>query len=192
MMSYCRIKHRLELRSEANSSELYFIKERRHTAKLLIIVLRDFSKVLTGNKHVSSLESMMSSVWQFSLQNLVYILPYFEARVLCPADDHIQCENEEIEFQACIAQILSLMSTIATIHPQVRYFTENVSEVLYLLVGYCLLGDETEKLFQEDKNAFLTAFLDDSAEMMISVSIRMSVVSLLEECYFQSQNFDRI
>jgi hypothetical protein len=84
------------------------------------------------------------------------------------------------------------MATVATIHPQKKFFNENTTEVLYLLVGYCLLGDETERLFSEDKNAFLTAFLDDSVEQMTSISIRMSVISLLEECFFQNQNFDRL
>lgn len=55
MLSYCRVKHRLEMRSEGNSGDLYFIKERRHTAQLLIIVLRDYHKVLTGDKKVSTL-----------------------------------------------------------------------------------------------------------------------------------------
>ena len=78
------------------------------------------------------------------------------------------------------------MSTIATIHPQKKFFTENTTELLYLLVGFCLLGDETERLFSEDKNAFLTAFLDDSEEAMSTISVRMSVISLLEECFFPS------
>lgn len=61
-----------------------------------------------------------------------------------------------------------------------------------MLVGYCLLGDETEKLFDEDKNAFLTAFLDDSAELMTTISIRMSVIALFEENFFLQQSFDRL
>jgi hypothetical protein len=60
---------------------------------------------------------MLASVWQFSLQNLAYILPFYVARVLCPSDDHTASENEDVEFQGCIAQILSLMATIAAIHP---------------------------------------------------------------------------
>lgn len=63
--------------------------------------------------------------------------------------------------------------------------------MLYTMVGYCLLGDETERLFSEDKNAFLTAFLDDSAEMMSSISIRMSVIEIFEECFFVDACFDK-
>jgi len=37
----------------------------------------------------------------------------------------------------------------------------------------------------------LTEFLDDSTEMMTSISIRMSVIELLEECFFTNENFDR-
>jgi len=69
--------------------------------------------------------------------------------------------------------------------------TDDIEAVLYILVAYCLLGDETEKLFAEDKNAFLTAFLDDSVEQMTSISIRMSVIELLEESFFVNKEFNR-
>lgn len=62
-MSYCRIKNRLELITYGNAGELYFVKERRHTAQLLIIILRDFYKVLTEGKQIQVLAELMSSLW---------------------------------------------------------------------------------------------------------------------------------
>lgn len=41
-------------------NDLLFVKERRHTAQLLTIVLRDFSSILTGGKKVSTLAATLS------------------------------------------------------------------------------------------------------------------------------------
>jgi hypothetical protein len=59
------------------------------------------------------------------------------------------------------------------------------------LVTLCLLGSEKEQLFDEDPNAFLTAFLDDDDEQMNTVSIRMSVIELIEDFLFQQAAFNR-
>lgn len=75
------------------------------------------------------------------------------------------------------------MSTVGTLHPEKIYFTENIKAVLHTIIGYCLLGDETERLFTEDQNAFITTFLGTSDEQMTSISIRMSVIELLEDLY---------
>jgi len=76
------------------------------------------------------------------------------------------------------------MSTIGSLHPEKAFFTENIESTLYMIVGYCMLGNDTENLFLEDQNAFITNFLDDSAEMMTQISIRMSVVELIEDFFF--------
>jgi len=76
------------------------------------------------------------------------------------------------------------MSTVGTLYPEKVYFTENMEALLNTIIGYCLLGDETEKLYTEDQNAFITTFLDVSAEQMTSISIRMSVIELLEDFFF--------
>lgn len=83
------------------------------------------------------------------------------------------------------------MSTVGTLHPEKGYFTENIEAVLHTLISYCLLGDETERLFTEDQNAFITTFLDTSAEQMTSISIRVSVQELLEDFFFQNNCFDK-
>jgi len=76
------------------------------------------------------------------------------------------------------------MSTIGSLHSEKSYFTENIEANLTLIAGYCLLSDETEKLYLEDQNAFITTFLDVSAEQMTSISIRMSVIELIEDLFF--------
>ena len=83
------------------------------------------------------------------------------------------------------------MSTVGTLHPEKDYFTENIEAALHTIIGYCLLGDETEALFTEDQNAFITTFLDTSAEQMTSISIRMSVIELLEDFFFQNTCFEK-
>ena len=83
------------------------------------------------------------------------------------------------------------MSTVGTLYPVKNYFTENIESVLHTLIGYCLLSDETERLFTEDQNAFITTFLDTSAEQMTSISIRMSVIELIEDFFFQNNHFDK-
>lgn len=69
------------------------MKERRYASTLLTIVLRDFTKVLTGNKNVNTLQSTLSQIWNFSLKNLVYILPFYVDRILYPFADSIQIED---------------------------------------------------------------------------------------------------
>ena len=42
------------------------------------------------------------------------------------------------------------MSTVGTLNTEKTYLTENVEATLSIIVGFCLLGDETEKLYFED------------------------------------------
>lgn len=46
-----------------------------------------------------------------------------------------------------------------------------------------MLDNEKENLFENEPNAFLNAFLDDEDEQFHTVSIRMSIIELLEELY---------
>ena len=55
---------------------------------------------------------------------------------------------------------------------------------MFVLVGFCMLSHSTEALFEEDQNAFLTQFLDSDDEQITTISIRMQVIELLEDCYF--------
>ena len=77
------------------------------------------------------------------------------------------------------------MSTVGTLLPNKSYTTDNIDATLTIIVGYCLLGDETEKLYTEDQNAFITTFLDVSTDQMTNISIRMSVIELLEDFFFK-------
>jgi hypothetical protein len=76
------------------------------------------------------------------------------------------------------------MSTVATLHPQKQFFTQDIEPIMFVLVGFCMLSHSTEALFEEDQNAFLTQFLDSDDEQITTISIRMQVIELLEDCYF--------
>lgn len=147
--SFCTIRSGLSLKNDG-VNDLIFVKERRHTAQLLTIVLRDFANILTGGKKVSTLAGTLGQIWLLCLQNLTYLLPFYVQRVLSPSDDLLGIEDQDIEFQGCIAQIYNLLSTTASLHPQKQFYTENIETVLYILVAYCLLGDETERLLEKD------------------------------------------
>lgn len=82
---------------------------------------------------------MLAQIYELCAKNLVYILPYYVQEVL------IGASQQDVEFQGCIAQILSLMSSISTMSPQ-----PTSKDLLILLCAFCLLGDETERLFTED------------------------------------------
>ena len=61
---------------------------------------------------------------------------------------------------------------------------------MFVLISFCLISSSTEQLFNEDQNTFLTAFLDSDAEQIDCISIRMQVIELLEDCFFQNKAFD--
>ena len=56
------------------------------------------------------------------------------------------------------------MSTVGSLYSEKGDGTEKFEALLHTVIGFCLLGDETERLFTEDQNAFITTFLDTSAE----------------------------
>lgn len=164
-----------------------FVKERRYASKLLTVVLRDFPQFLTGGtKDLTKLKYLSEKVWTLSLQNLTYILPFYMERILYPGADSVSIDDQDIEFQGCIAQILSLMQTVAVLcqGQGAEFIVQNLDQTLVLLVAYCMMSQETVQLYSEDKNAFLTAFLNDSDDMMTSISIRNSVIELLQDYLF--------
>jgi hypothetical protein len=42
------------------------------------------------------------------------------------------------------------MSTVGSLHPEKSYFTDKIEAVLYAIIGFCFLADETERLYTED------------------------------------------
>lgn len=65
-----------------------------------------------------------------------------------------------------------------------EFIVQNLDQTLVLLVAYCMMSQDTVQLHNEDKNAFLTAFLNDSTDMMTSISIRNSVIELFQDYLF--------
>lgn len=165
-----------------DSEDTLVVKQRYYVSKTLTILFRDFYPFLQEP------DQLAPQLWHLSLQNLAYLQPHFQLRVLNPQT--VQDYEQDLCFQSTLVQILSLLSTLSQMCPQ-PYFSQNTEETLYLLCSLCLLPHETIQLFEEDKNAFLTAFLDESADLMTSISLRMSVVELLEETYLQAEGADR-
>lgn len=59
--------------------------------------------------------------------------------------------------------MLSLMSTLVSLHPKVvlkemKPLTESLLTAMFL---YCIKGCQSEKLFTDDKNTFLIEFLEE-------------------------------
>ena len=64
---------------------LLFVKERRYVAKILTVLLRDYPKVLTGgSKDRTILRPLSVKVWELSLKNLTYLLPFYIGNVIMP------------------------------------------------------------------------------------------------------------
>ena len=76
------------------------------------------------------------------------------------------------------------MSTLSSLNSSEPFINQHLHAAMTLFVAFCFISQETIELLSQDQNAFLTAFLDTTADMMTSVSIRNSVIELIEECYF--------
>ena len=90
-----------------------FIKQRRTISKLLTILFRDFAKLATTDEE--RLKNLSRVSWGLSFNSLVYLGPFYQERVLFATEEQRQSaelNDTDIEFHSCIAQILSLMSTI--------------------------------------------------------------------------------
>lgn len=106
-----------------------------------------------------------------------------------------ELKDTDIEFEACIAQILSLMETLWLLNfiamkGEAQTITKEESLLLlYLLTSFCHLGKSTEQLFSEDQNAFMAMFRMTERDMN-TISIRISVTQFFENCVFEHLNFD--
>ena len=69
----------------------------------MTMLCRDFPEQLEAT---GGIESMMKTMWNLSFKNLMYLLPFFVDRVLCPTDESAECEEQDITFKACICQII--------------------------------------------------------------------------------------
>jgi len=93
--------------------DLTFIKERRLVAKLITIMVRDFTMLFEPD----FLKMLIQETWQIALQNLTYMLPFYHNLVLFndEADESVSDQDVPLEFQAAIAQLFSLLSTLNSI-----------------------------------------------------------------------------
>jgi hypothetical protein len=98
---------------------------------------------------------------KLTLQNLVYLLPFYHEMVVMKDDADIQ-----LEFNSCICQVMSLLTTLEVAFRQAlksdRAFDPIIIKPLLVIsLGFCHVGSEFEKLYvDEDKNAFISAFTE--------------------------------
>lgn len=65
--------------NEIHLTGILHIKERRHCAQLLIILIRDFNKHLGNKKQIAP---VLAQIYELCAKNLVYILSYYAQEVL--------------------------------------------------------------------------------------------------------------
>lgn len=80
--------------SSSGNDDITFIKERRLTSKILTIVIRDFSKELKQQE--KSHDLMLEEIYDLTVKNLVYILPFYQDIVLFQQED--STDDVDIEF----------------------------------------------------------------------------------------------
>lgn len=142
---------------------------------------------------------MSRVAWGLSFNSLIYLEPFYQERVLFAADEQRQqaeLNDTDIEFQGCIAQIFSLMSTvwqpIFGRNGSEQMTREQSDHLLYLIISFCHLGKSAEQLFAEDQNAFMVMFRNTDEELLTSISIRMSAVDFFDESLFTSRQLAEV
>ena len=145
----------MEITSPLSAEDINHVKERRLTAKLFTVLIRDFTKRFEKTTFVPLLENLLKLV----IQNLLYLLPFYHELVVVNDD-----QDNQLEFNSCVSQIFNLLTTVIVLYKgQLKTSqavdSQLVEPILILLLGFCHIGKEFEKMFEdEDKNAFLSAF----------------------------------
>jgi len=83
--------------------------------------------------------------------------------------------------------MLSLLSTLASATSQVQFLTGET--IIYVLFGFCLLGNSMETLYANDQNAFINTFFEHEEELMDGISIRAAVWDLFEDLFSSLPSF---
>ena len=65
-----------------------FVKQRRLISKLLVILFRDFAKLVTTDQE--RLKNLARVAWGLCFNSLVYLGPFYQERVLFAADEQRQ------------------------------------------------------------------------------------------------------
>ena len=96
---------------------------------------------------------MLNQAWNLSAKTLIYLQPFYQERVLFAEEEQRQqaeLNDTDIEFQSCIAQLLSLMETINVQRSQTAMSSDDKKHILLLVTSFCHLGKSAESLFAED------------------------------------------
>jgi hypothetical protein len=94
------------------------LQQKRYAAKILTLMFRDFLNASSQLKTKFS-KAHCKQVYFQSLKCLQYFLPfYLQAITFNPHSEEGE-EDFEIEFQSLIVQVLSLMSTLISVHPKI-------------------------------------------------------------------------
>lgn len=92
------------------------LQEKRYSAKILTLLFREF---MNTKKFKPEAQKFNKEVFVISLKNMEYFLPfYLTTYTFNQSLDELDQEYIS-EFQALIVQILSLMSTLISLHPKV-------------------------------------------------------------------------
>ena len=74
---------KLEEEGLGQEDNLVFVKQRRLIAKFLVIILRDFSILLDD----TGFKELIKQAWALTIQNLIYIMPFFQERILFASEE---------------------------------------------------------------------------------------------------------
>ena len=74
---------KLEEEDIEGENNLTFVKQRRHVAKLMTIVLRDFNLLMEDQVVIE----VLTSVWTLAIQNMTYLLPFYQERILFASEE---------------------------------------------------------------------------------------------------------
>ncbi|CDW89210.1 UNKNOWN [Stylonychia lemnae] len=178
--------HILLINGEVN---VQIIQEKRYCSKILTLLFRDF---MNTKKVKPEALKYIKDVYLISMKNLVYFLPFYLTTYTFNQDLDSIDEDYEIEFQGFVVQVISLISTLISLHHKVvlKDLKSVNEQLLVVMFSYCIKGTQTEKIFADDKNQFLIEFLDSEENYENQVSIRSSVCDFLEDAC-QHFEFDR-
>ena len=76
---------KLEEENLTDKDNLIFVKQRRLIASILIILFKDFTASMQVDQ--ARQQTLIRIAWKLSLNNLIYLQPFFQERVLFADDE---------------------------------------------------------------------------------------------------------
>ena len=80
----------MQAKGLTTADNLQFVKERRLVSQLIVVIIRDFDQVIDEN----TLQQLASHVWTLSVQNLTYMLPFYQERILFGSEEQRMEANQ--------------------------------------------------------------------------------------------------